>query len=99
MLPQGLWPTRILCPWDSPGKNAGAGSHSLLRGIFPTQRLNSGLLLCRQILYHLSHQKKFISLPTLEYWGDCPINYRYLTSLGNVGSLMVEIFNVGGQLL
>ena len=26
------------------------------RGIFPTQRLNPGLLHCRQILYHLSYQ-------------------------------------------
>ena len=24
-------PTRFLCPWDSPGKNAGVGSHSLPR--------------------------------------------------------------------
>ena len=30
--------------------------HSLLQGIFPTQGLNLGLLHCRQILYHLSHQ-------------------------------------------
>ena len=29
---------------------------SLLQGIFPTQGLNTGLLHCRQILYHLSHQ-------------------------------------------
>ena len=31
------------------------GFHSLLQGIFPTQRLNLGLLDCRQILYHLSN--------------------------------------------
>ena len=37
-------------------KNTGMGSHSLLRGIFPTQVLNPGLLRCRQILYRLSHQ-------------------------------------------
>ena len=37
-------------------KNAGVGSHSLLPGIFPTEGLNPGLLLCRWILYHLSHQ-------------------------------------------
>ena len=30
--------------------------HSLLQGIFLTQGLNSGLLNCTQILYHLSHQ-------------------------------------------
>ena len=27
-------------PWNSPGKNTGVGCHSLLQGIFPTQRLN-----------------------------------------------------------
>ena len=31
--PHGLWPTRLLCPWDSPGKNTWVGSHSLLQGI------------------------------------------------------------------
>ena len=46
---------RLLCPWDFPGKNTGAGSHSILQGIFPTQGSNWGLLNCRQILYHLSH--------------------------------------------
>ena len=53
----GLWPTRLLCPWNSPGKNTGAGCHFLLQGIFPTQRLNPRLPHCRQILYHLSHWK------------------------------------------
>ena len=40
----------------SPGKNTGVGSHSLLQEIFLTQGSNSGLLHCRQFLYHLSHQ-------------------------------------------
>ena len=56
----GLSPSRLLCPWDSPGKNTGISSHSLLQGTFPTQRLNPGLLHCRQILYHLSHQENTI---------------------------------------
>ena len=30
--------------------------HSLLQGIFPTQGSNLGLLHCREILYHLSHE-------------------------------------------
>ena len=30
-------PARLLCPWDSPGRNTGVSSHSLLQGIFPTQ--------------------------------------------------------------
>ena len=37
----GLQPARLLCPWDSPGKNTGVGCHFLLLGIFPTQELNS----------------------------------------------------------
>ena len=37
-------------------KNTGVGSLSLLQGIFPTQESNQGLLHCRLILYHLSHQ-------------------------------------------
>ena len=41
---------------DSPGKNTGVGSLSLLQGIFLTQELNRGLLHCRWILYRLSHQ-------------------------------------------
>ena len=54
--PHGLSPARLLCPWNSPGKNARVGSHSLLWGIFLTQGLNPGLPHCRQILYCLSHQ-------------------------------------------
>ena len=38
--PYGLCPARLLCPWDSPGKNNGEGCHALLQGIFLTQRLN-----------------------------------------------------------
>ena len=29
--PHGLQPTRLLCPWDSPGKSTGVGCHCLLR--------------------------------------------------------------------
>ena len=41
---------------DSPGKNTRVGCHALLQGIFPTQWSNPGLLHCKWILYHLSHQ-------------------------------------------
>ena len=33
-----LQPARLLCPWDSPGKNTGVERHFLLQGTFPTQR-------------------------------------------------------------
>ena len=52
----GLQPARLLCPWDSPGKNTGMGSHSLLQGIFPTQGSNPGLLHYRWSLNHMCYQ-------------------------------------------
>ena len=38
--PCGLKHTRLLCPWDSPGKNTRVGCHFLLQGIFSTQKSN-----------------------------------------------------------
>ena len=55
--PMNCSPTRLLCLWDSPGKNNGVGCQFLLQGIFLTQGLNLDLSHCRQILYHLSHQE------------------------------------------
>ena len=42
--PHGLWPSRLLYPWDSLGKNTGVGCHALLQRIFTTQGSNLGLL-------------------------------------------------------
>ena len=46
-------------------KNTEVGIHSLLQGIFPTQGSNLGLLHCRQILYHLSHQQRHITIKVM----------------------------------
>ena len=34
--PHEQQPARLLCPWDSPGKNTGVGCHAFLQGIFQT---------------------------------------------------------------
>ena len=52
----GLWPTRLLCPWDSPGKSTGVGCRALFQGIFLTQESKLGLLHCKQILYQLCYE-------------------------------------------
>ena len=76
---QTLWPprmvaTRLLRPWDFPGKNTGVGCHFLLQGIFLTQGSNLQLLHllhwqadCRHYS-HLGSQSIsfFISLPASE---------------------------------
>ena len=46
--PHELLPTRLLCPWDSPGQNTGEGCHFLLQATFLTLRLK----LCLQHLLH-----------------------------------------------
>ena len=50
----GLWPARLLCPWDSPGKNTGMLPFPS-PGHLPDPRIEPGLLHYREILYHLSH--------------------------------------------
>ena len=37
-------PSSLLCLWNSPGKNTGVGSHSLLQGIFLIQGSKLSLL-------------------------------------------------------
>ena len=70
--PHGLAnPCQLLCSRDSPGKNTGVGCHALLQGIFPIQGLNPGLLHCRRILYHLSHQ-------------ESPWNHNYDSHTGTI---------------
>ena len=61
--PHGQYPTRLLCPWNVPGKNTRVGCHFFLEGIFLTQGLNPCLLhlLCPQVdslpLYYLGSPK------------------------------------------
>ena len=69
--PHGLQLTRLLCPWDFPGKNTDVGSHSLLQGIFPTLGSDPHLL-------HLLHCQ-VDSLPLMapgkpieEHWKNNP---------------------------
>ena len=53
--PQGLQPTRLLQPWDFPGKNTGVNCCFLLQGVFPTQGLTCipcASCVGRQILHH-----------------------------------------------
>ena len=68
---QPFVPTRLLCAWDSPGKNTGVGCHALLQGTFPTQGWNPCLL-------HLLHSQAD-SLPLEPPGRACALNI-YLKS-------------------
>ena len=59
-----LYPSRLLCPWDSPGKNTEVGCHFLVQGIFPTQGSNQCLLhwlVDSLLLSHLGDLKRLLT--------------------------------------
>ena len=76
--PHGLYPSRLLCPWDSPGQNTGMGCHSLLQGIFLIQGSNPHLLQWRADSLPLSHQggsqgsESVVNLPKDTWSGAWP---------------------------
>ena len=76
--------TRLLCPWDFPGKNTGLGYHFFLQGIFQTQGSVLSLLHFRQILYCQSQWffKIFSILVYFMYLAVCDLQ----SSLWHVGS-------------
>ena len=88
--PHELQPTRLLCPWDSPGKNTGVGCHALLQGIFPTQGLNLSLL-------HLLHRQAG-SLPLVPpekpNTGLVFVRYTHLSDKGSLSSMLFLIINL-----
>ena len=70
VMSNSLWPHGLYSLWSSPGQNTRVGSLSLLKGIFPTQGLNPGLLHCRCILYQLSRKGS----PRILEWVDYPFS-------------------------
>ena len=58
------------------------GCHSLLQENFPTQGSNLGLLYCRQILNHLSHQESLYSrLHAVKIDYDIKYHLKYYITL------------------
>ena len=53
--PHGLWPTRLLCPWDFLGKNTTVGCQFLLQGTLPTKGSNPSLLCLPPLAWILYH--------------------------------------------
>ena len=74
----GLSPARLLCPWDFPGKNTGAGCHSLLHGLFLTHGLSLRLLHWQVDCLPLSQPGKLALLPICLF-----LKFRYLLESTN----------------
>ena len=79
--------------WNSPGKNTGVGSHSLLQGIFLIQGLSFSLLHCRWIPHHLSLQEgsnqgnaNFQGITIAKFWWSVLVAAPSVTKRGIVGA-------------
>ena len=76
--PHGLYPTKLLHPWDFPGKSTGVGCHFLLQRIFLTQGSNPGLL-------HYTYRQTFFTLwaatdlaKKIDFWANSPRDKKEL---------------------
>ena len=70
-----LQPARLLCPWNSPGKNTGVGCQLLLQGIVPTQGLNKAqtqtvTVMTNKSFYHFLSISPFVTWKNM-YSCDC----------------------------
>ena len=90
----GLYPARLLCLWDLPGKNTGVGCRFHLQGIFLTQWLNPCLL---HLLYW---QADSLPLATrlLGEKGKMYSFNKYLLNIHSVQSLCVGDIMVEEQI-
>ena len=68
----GLWPTRLFCSWNSPGKNTGAGCHSLLQGNHPDSEINPGSLGRFFTVWAIYNCLSALSMPTTALWNYSP---------------------------
>ena len=86
--PHGLPPTRLLCPWDFPGKSTGVGCHCLLRNIIPLQILllatgvkEVGLFFWRSFKKMFTLSRSMISWVISHAWSYCTETSQVATLL------------------
>ena len=82
--PIGLQFTRLLCPWDSPGKKTGVGCHVLLQRITPSQGSNPGLPHCWRILHQLSPEQCLFEEPRIHFYFGL-LSYSLTQRMGQLG--------------
>ena len=89
--PHRWQPTRLLCPWDSPGKNTGVGCHFLLQ----CMKLKS--LSCARLLatpWTAAYQAPpSLGFSRQEYWSGVPLPSPVIHSRGSQS----VVKGLGGQ--
>ena len=80
--PRGLQINRLLCPWNSPGKNTGVGCHFILQGIFGTQGLNP----CVLCVLHWQADYLPTEPPGSPAWGSFPMSWLFTSGGQSIGA-------------
>ena len=66
--PHGLHPTRLLHPWDFPGKSTGVGCHCLLLYCYTESNIwiyNVHMLMVQQIVFIIHEERRSLHSPQL----------------------------------
>ena len=74
--PHRRQPTRLLCPWDSPGKNAGVGCHFLLQctKVKSESEVAQSCLTLSDPMDWVAHQAPpSMGFSMQEYWSGVPL--------------------------
>ena len=71
--PHGLQPSRLLCPWDSPGKSTGVGCHFLLHCMKMKVKLLSRVQLCATPWTAAHQAPPSMVFSRQEHWSGVPL--------------------------
>ena len=92
--PRRRQPSRLPCPWDSPGKNTGVGCHFLLQSydivdVKITMYLYwwyFGNIVCAQIVWSERCDQSLCWISLSSNWADINICYEHVSQIGIVMS-------------
>ena len=91
--PHGLQPTRLLCPWDFPGKSTGVGCHCLLRNLSTTDiQILSKIAVAKKKLCSMNWAITLCNLGNLSFWLFLQIldDPLYYPTKGFIGGSVVK---------
>ena len=74
--PHELQPTRLLCPWNTPGKNTGVGDHFLLQKGFSSLQFTRSVVSDTLRPHRTHHARPPCPLPAPEFYSNsCPLSF------------------------
>ena len=94
----GLYPARLLCPWDCPARILEWGALSISRGFsWPKDRTLVSYMV-RQILYHWATRALRVALGVswlVQWWWEDSVMRRQRAREGQIGKKFITVFKKG----